>query len=85
MIGAVVDTNVLVRATICPRGSVGPVIQALRDGIYRLTYSDPLLDELVDDLNRPRIRDKYALRPDDIAALIEVIMRRGQVARLTHG
>jgi predicted nucleic acid-binding protein len=56
---AVVDTSILVRALIKPRGTVGPVLRRLRDGAYTLIYSEPLLEELADVLSRPRIRDKY--------------------------
>lgn len=55
------DTGIFVRALIKPRGSVGPVLRRLRDGEYVLVYSQPLLDELVDVLRRPRIATKYHL------------------------
>jgi predicted nucleic acid-binding protein len=48
---AVVDTNILVRALIKPRGTVGPVSQRLRQGDYTLLYGVSLLEELVDVLN----------------------------------
>ena len=40
---AVVDTNILIRALIKPRGTVGPIITRLRNGDYTLVYSTPLL------------------------------------------
>lgn len=79
MIRAVADTNVLVRALIRPDGPVGRGVRYLRDGRLRLLYSDGLLEELVDVLGRPRIREKYGLTSDDIAALLEVIYLRGEV------
>ena len=76
---AVVDTNILVRAVIMPHGTVGPVILRLRRGEYTLLYSHSLLEELVDVLNRPRIRDKYALTDEDIQTLIALILLRGEI------
>jgi putative PIN family toxin of toxin-antitoxin system len=78
LLRAVVDTNILVRAVIKPLGSVGPVLRRLRDGAYVLLYSEPLLTELVDVLNRPRIRDKYSLTPDDIETVVALVLLRGE-------
>jgi len=78
LIRAVVDTNILVRAVIKPLGTVGPVLRRLRDGAYVLIYSEPLLTELVDVLNRPRIKDKYRLAPEDIETIVALILLRGE-------
>lgn len=78
MIRAVVDTNILVRAVIKPLGTVGPVLRRLRDGAYVLIYSEPLLTELVDVLNRPRIKDIYGLAPEDIETIMAIILLRGE-------
>ena len=40
MIRAVIDTNILVRAMLKPNGSVGPVVDLLRDGRYVCLYSE---------------------------------------------
>ena len=74
----VVDTNVLVSALILPHGRVGPVLLRLPDGAYTLLYSQPLLEELVDVLNRPRIRHKYELTDEAIETLISLILLRGE-------
>jgi putative PIN family toxin of toxin-antitoxin system len=76
---AVVDTNILVRALIKPEGTVGPVLRQLRAGAYTLLYSEALLEELVDVLSRPRIRDKYDLHPADIEAVLALILLRGEL------
>ncbi|RLC95075.1 MAG: putative toxin-antitoxin system toxin component, PIN family [Chloroflexi bacterium] len=75
---AVVDTNILVRAVIKPSGSVGPVLLRLRHGDYTLLYAQSLLEELIDVLNRPRIRDKYQLTDQDIRAVVSLILLRGE-------
>jgi len=75
---AVVDTNILIRALIKPEGTVGPILRRLRDGAYTLLYSEILLAELADVLNRPRIRTKYHLDPDDIATTLALLLLRGE-------
>jgi putative PIN family toxin of toxin-antitoxin system len=75
---AVVDTNILVRALIMPQGTVGPVLLRLRRSEYTLLYAQPLLEELVDVLNRPRIRHKYSLTEDDIQIVVSLILLRGE-------
>jgi putative PIN family toxin of toxin-antitoxin system len=74
----VVDTNILIRAVIRPHGTVGPVLLRLRQGEYTLLYSRPLLEELVDVLNRPRIRQKYHLTDQDIQTVAGLILLRGE-------
>ena len=75
---AVIDTNILVRAVIRPQGTVGPVLLRLRDGAYTLLHARPLLEELVDVLNRPRIRDKYGLTGQDIQTVLGLLLLRGE-------
>jgi uncharacterized protein len=79
---AVVDTNILVRALIKPQGTVGPILLRLRYGEYTILYAQPLLEELVDVLNRPRIRKKYQLTEADIQTLVSLILLRGEAVRL---
>lgn len=75
---AVVDTNILVRAVIKPSGTVGPVLLRLRHGDYTLLYAQSLLEELIDVLNRPRIRNKYRLTDQDIQTVVSIILLRGE-------
>ena len=74
----VVDTNVLVRAVMRPHGTVGPVLLRLRHGDYTLLYAQALLEELLDVLNRPRIRHKYGLTEEDIETVVGLILLRGE-------
>jgi putative PIN family toxin of toxin-antitoxin system len=78
IVRAVIDTNILISALIKPIGNVGQVLRHLRDGSYVLIYSDQLLTELVDVLNRPRIRKKYGLSTEDIETVVSLIMLRGE-------
>ncbi|MBW8873698.1 MAG: PIN domain-containing protein [Acidobacteria bacterium] len=58
---AVVDTNILVRAMLNPGGSVGPVVDFLRDGRYVFLYSEATLNEMIDVLSRPRMVHRYGI------------------------
>lgn len=75
---AVVDTNILVRAIIRPLGTVGPVLLRLRQGRYILLYSWESLEELIDVLNRPGIRDKYQVTEQDIQTVVGLLLVRGE-------
>ena len=75
---AVVDTNILIRAIIRPQGTVGPVVLRLRQAEYTLLYSQPCLEELVDVLDRPRIREKYRLTDQELQTVVGLILLRGE-------
>lgn len=81
MIGAVVDTNILVRAVIKPQGSVGPVLHRLRRREYTLLMSRATLDELTEVLYRPRLRTKYRLGAPVLRAVIRLIVLRCELVR----
>lgn len=70
MIRAVVETNILIRALIKPRGTVGPMLTHLADGKFVIVYSEPMLDELIAKLVLPRIRTKYAIDDQTIETTI---------------
>lgn len=76
---AVIDTGVLVSALISRRGAPAAVLGALADGRFSAIYTTELIVELVDVLGRPRMHDKYGVRSDDIAALIQLIRLRGEL------
>ena len=84
LVRAVVDTSVLVRAAIRPHGTVGPVLLRLRQGGYTLLYARPLLEELVDVLNRPRIREKYRVTDGDIQTVVGLMLLRGEAVTPTE-
>jgi len=75
----VVDTGVLVSALIRPRGTIGDILHALRDGRFTAIYSTPMMVEIVDVLSHPKIREKYHIQPDDITALINLVRLRGEL------
>ncbi len=67
-----------------PHGTVGPVVMRLRRGDYTALYAPSLLAELVDVLNRPRIRRKYGLSDEDIKTVLSLILLRGKAVTPTR-
>ncbi len=78
---AVVDTNILIRALIKPQGTVGPILKRLRDGDYTIIYSEPVLDELLEKLQLPRIREKYHLDQSATEDLMALLALRGELVK----
>ncbi len=68
----------MVRALIKPEGIVGPVLRWPRDGDYEIVLIEQLLTELVDVLNRPRIKKKYGLDTEDIETALALLLLRGR-------
>jgi len=78
LIRAVVDTNILISGVIKPEGATGEILRRLRDGEFALPYTEPLLVELAEVINRPRIRQKYRLGSEDIETVLALILLRGE-------
>jgi putative PIN family toxin of toxin-antitoxin system len=75
----VVDTGILVSALIHPKGAIGDILHALRNGRFTAIYSTPMMLEVTEVLGRPKIREKYHVQADDIEALINLIRLRGEL------
>lgn len=75
----VVDTGVLVSGLILPRGTIGNVLHALRDGRFVPIYSTPMMIEVINVLGRPKFQAKYQIQPNDIMELINLIRLRGEL------
>ena len=72
----VVDTNVWVSAFINPHGHPALIREAFIEGQFDVAMSPPLLREIIDVLNRPRLRDKYLLAEAEIAEFVELLSAR---------
>jgi putative PIN family toxin of toxin-antitoxin system len=78
MLRVVVDTNVLVSATLLPTGRVGVVLLYLRQSKFTPLYCMEMLEELISVLARPRIQNKYHISDSDIRALVDLILLMGE-------
>jgi uncharacterized protein len=81
VIRAVLDANVYVSAVVRPEGPPGKIIERfLRDGVFEIIMSQPILDEVLRALGYPKVR-KY-LRPgldpqlwfEDIVVLSQLVV-----------
>ena len=76
---AVIDTNIIIRAGIKPTGTVGPVLERLRNGEFTAIYTEPILDDLLAKLALPRMREKYQIGDDDVDTLLVLLALRGEL------
>jgi putative PIN family toxin of toxin-antitoxin system len=84
MLRVLVDTNVWVSALLNPHGFPARVLAALKAGRFQPVLSEPLLDELLDVLSRPRLVTKYRLTAHDIAELATLLEEKA-VRVAPHG
>lgn len=76
VIRVVIDTNVLVSGLIAPSGNEALLMLAINQGLVRPCFSPPILREYSEVLARP----KFAFLPDEIAAVIGLFERRGEIS-----
>jgi putative PIN family toxin of toxin-antitoxin system len=75
----VLDTNIWVSAGIDWEGLPARIVWAFREGRFTLVTSEPLLEELVDVLTRPRILERIGLTSAEIVALVAFIRERAVI------
>ena len=71
-IRAVVDANVFISGAIRQEGPPGQILAAWRAGRFELVTSAEINEEILEALNRPRIRENYHIhdRIIDIGAIL---------------
>jgi len=77
-IKAVIDTNIWVSALLNPHGYPAQLRKAFEAGSFLPVVSAPMLEEMIDVLNRPRIKDKYDLTSEEIEELVILIEERSE-------
>lgn len=80
MIRAVIDTNVLVSGLLAPSGNEALILLAVRQGLVRPCLSEEIIAEYAEVLARP----KFAFPPAEIAELIDMLHRRGEIFTPQH-
>ena len=71
----VVDTNLWIRALLGGRITL-PILKAWQASKFTVVVSQPLIDELNDVWQRPRLRDR--INPEDAERLLEQLRLRGE-------
>ena len=78
----ILDANVVISGAIAPLGRSAAILDAWRAGAFELVTCPALVEEIAETLNLPRIRKKYPLTDDQLAALL---LSFGQAAHLVPG
>ncbi len=79
MLRVVVDTNIWIRTLLGGPVSL-PVLVALQESQFILIMSDPLLDELKEVSQRPRLKKR--IDPIDVSELLEILVWGGEFVEL---
>lgn len=80
MLKIVIDTNIWVRALLAGRVTL-PVLEAWRDGRFQVVVSEPLLAELAEVCQRPRLKER--LQAEQVELLLEQLRWRGVMIEVT--
>jgi putative PIN family toxin of toxin-antitoxin system len=75
VIRAVVDTNVVVSGLLSPAGNEALILLAIHQGLVHPCFSEEILEEYAAVLARP----KFAFPPDEIAAVLTMFRRQGEL------
>jgi len=75
VIRAVIDTNVVVSGLLHPAGNEALILLAIHQGLVRPCFSEEILEEYAGVLARP----KFAFPADEIAALLAMFRRQGEL------
>jgi putative PIN family toxin of toxin-antitoxin system len=73
MLRVVLDTNGFVSSRLSTQGLPAQVLNAWREGRYMLVASPPIIAEIVEVLESPRISKKYFIRQEDIQQLVDLL------------
>lgn len=79
---AVIDTNIWVSSILNPFGFPARLRSSFEEGDFSVVISAPMLEELTDVLNRPRIRDKFKIEGEDITRLLSLLEDRAEDVRI---
>jgi putative PIN family toxin of toxin-antitoxin system len=79
MTKAVLDTNILVQSLIGSAQSASArVLDAFYDGRFCLTYTSQTVDELIEVLAVPHIRNRHGLSDDEILEFVASLLVRAE-------
>jgi uncharacterized protein len=79
----VVDSNIWVSAILTRRGNPGRILDAFLTGRFMLVTSEPLLAELAEVLERPRIARQSQFTRAEVGELIDSMRIVGEMVPVT--
>ena len=77
-IKVVIDTNVWVSVFLNPTGYPAKIVTAWLEDKIEIIVSIPLLKEISDVLQRPRIQTKYRYANEEIAKYLDLVSQRAK-------
>jgi putative PIN family toxin of toxin-antitoxin system len=77
-IKVVIDTNIWVSSLLNPSGFPARLRKFFEEGTLHVIISEPILEEIAEVLDRPRIKDKYGISETDIKELLTLIEERSE-------
>lgn len=83
-INVLIDTNVWISAFLNPAGYPAKIVGAWLEHKIEIIVSIPLLKEISDVLQRPRIQSKYRYSNEEIAKYLDLIVRRARKVEPTE-
>jgi putative PIN family toxin of toxin-antitoxin system len=81
---AVLDTSIIVRAYVTPRGQAARIVRYWIDGSYDLVISEIIIAEYRHSLNYPHIQRRHRFTPMDIGRELQFIHQRAIVVEPTE-
>ncbi|MBI3988170.1 MAG: putative toxin-antitoxin system toxin component, PIN family [candidate division NC10 bacterium] len=82
-VAVLVDTNVWVSALLNPSGPPAQLKNAWVDGLFDVIVCLPVLEEIADVLQRPRIQRKYKIHKHEIVQYLRLITGRAILVPVT--
>lgn len=79
MLRAVLDTNVIVSGTIVSTGAPVEILDAWRERRFELIVGPAILSELDRVLRLPKIARRYALDPQNVRDLLDLLSARAVI------
>lgn len=74
---AVIDTNIFISGVISNKGKCALLIDCWKKGKFDLVTSMAIINEIIEVLNRPEIKDRWSYTKIEIDELIESIYTLG--------
>lgn len=78
VVKAVIDTNIWVSSLLNPFGFPAKLRSSFEEGRFNVVLSVPMLEELAEVLNRPKIKDKFNINNDDIVKLLILLEEKAE-------
>ena len=76
---AVIDTNIFISGAISNKGKCALLLNYWKEGKFDLIISIAIINEIIEVLNRPEIKDRWDYTQIEINALIESIYTLGVI------